>query len=176
MQALFPATARRTKGIYDAAYLSQLEHMRVVSPANYAELRFWLEKALYQWSGLRAIRYPRGKEETALAALGCTGKDFDVYRAAKPADAVIVCYSGETAQALRAAELAGQQGLWADVCKMCVIHPLPGGLVDAWPATAPYCLQKRALQRAALASISARPCFAGDGTGTGATLRCLTLV
>ena len=55
----------------------------------------------------------------------------DVYRAAKPADAVIVCYSGETAQALRAAELAGQQGLWADVCKMCVIHPLPGGLVDA---------------------------------------------
>ena len=71
---------------------------------------FWLEKALYQWSGPRAIRYPRGKEETALAALGCTGKDFDVYRAAKPADAVIVCYSGETAQALRAAELAGQQG------------------------------------------------------------------
>lgn len=50
---------------------------------------------------------------------------------AKPADAVIVCYSGETAQALRAAELAGQQGLWVDVCKMCVIHPLPGGLVDA---------------------------------------------
>ena len=128
---LVPGDGETHQGIYDAAYLSQLEHMRVVSPANYAELRFWLEKALYQWSGPRAIRYPRGKEETALAALGCTGKDFDVYRAAKPADAVIVCYSGETAQALRAAELAGQQGLWADVCKMCVIHPLPGGLVDA---------------------------------------------
>lgn len=127
---LVPGDGETHQGIYDAAYLSQLEHMRVVSPANYAELCFWLERALYQWNGPRAIRYPRGKEDEALAALGCTGKAFDMYCAAGQADTVIVSYSGEAAQALQAAELAGQQGLWADVCKLCVIHPLPDGLTD----------------------------------------------
>ena len=81
-----------------------------------------------------AIRYPRGKEDEALAALGCTGNDFDMYPAKEAADTVLVSYSGETAQALHAAELAGQQGLWVDVCKLCVIHPLPDGLVDALAA------------------------------------------
>ena len=108
--------------------------MKVASPANYAELRFWLKKALYEWSGPRAIRYPRGKEDEALAALGCTGKNFDMYPAKEAADTVLVSYSGETAQALHAAELAGQQGLWVDVCKLCVIHPLPDGLVDTLAA------------------------------------------
>lgn len=127
---LVPGDGETHQGIYDAAYLSELEHMRVASPANYAELRFWLKKALYEWDGPRAIRYPRGKEDKRLADLGCSGQEYDIYRAKTPAKAVIVSYSGEAAEALDAARLAGEQGIAADVCKLCVIHPLPAHLAQ----------------------------------------------
>ena len=127
---LVPGDGETHQGIYDAAYLSELEHMRVVSPSNYEELRFWLKKALYEWKGPRAIRYPRGKEDKRLAALGCSGQEYDMYRAQAPADVVVVSYSGEASEALCASQLASEQGLAVDVCKLCVIHPLPEQLVQ----------------------------------------------
>ncbi len=78
---LVPGDGATHQGIYDVAFLSQLEKMQVVCPANYAELRHWLHRLLQQ-KGPRALRYPRGNPPPPLEALGCSGQPYDVWRGA----------------------------------------------------------------------------------------------
>lgn len=127
---LVPGDGETHQGIYDAAFFSQLQECCVVSPCNYAELTHWLEQLL-QRDGLRVLRYPRGGENETLASLGCSGRLFDVYPAPGPAKIALVTYGAETAPVREAARLAAQQGVFADVYKLAVIHPLPDGLCAA---------------------------------------------
>ena len=56
---LVPGDGETHQGIYDAAFFSQIG-FKVISPCNYAELRYWLPQLLQKESGPRVIRYPRG--------------------------------------------------------------------------------------------------------------------
>ena len=127
---LVPGDGETHQGIYDAAFFSELDSFQIVSPCNYAELAYWLERLLLE-DGPRALRYPRGAEDEALAALDCSGLEYDVFRAEGPADAALVTYGAQAKEALAAAKLAAQQGVCVDVYKLTVIHPLPQGLCDA---------------------------------------------
>ena len=125
---LVPGDGQTHQGIYDAAYLSQVPHMRIVSPCNYAELTHWL-RVLAGQNGPRALRYPRGAESSDLAELPCTGQEYDVF--SKPgARRAIVTYGALTQEALAAQDRLMQEGIAADVYKLCVIHPLPQGVRD----------------------------------------------
>ncbi|MEG2652252.1 MAG: 1-deoxy-D-xylulose-5-phosphate synthase [Ruthenibacterium sp.] len=127
-----PGDGETHQGIYDAAFLSELDGVEVVSPCNYAELTDWLDTLLQQ-NGPRAIRYPRGAEDVKLTALGCTRAPYDVYPAddTKKEKLAFVTYGGETAEVLEAAERLKEQGIQTDIYKLCRIHPLPDGLVEA---------------------------------------------
>lgn len=126
-----PNDGETHQGIYDVAFLSQVEDMKIVSAANYAELEYWLETLLLHERGPRALRYPRGAQEETLAALGCTQRPFDLYPAGGPAKAVLVTYGAETGEALAAQKLAAARGQAVDVCKLTVVHPLPAELLWA---------------------------------------------
>ena len=73
-------------GCFDALYLPQVPGMTVYCPANFAELRRMLRRALYETDGPVAVRYPRGGEgayytgcgSDALAELAQDGKDISV--------------------------------------------------------------------------------------------------
>ncbi|MEG1321724.1 MAG: 1-deoxy-D-xylulose-5-phosphate synthase [Ruthenibacterium sp.] len=119
-----PGDGETHQGIYDAAFLSQITGMRLVAPANYAELTHWL-LLLTKQNGMRAIRYPRGCEQAELAALGCSGDEYDVYPAAQKASIALVTYGSETLEARNAIALVEQDGIFVDLYKLCVIHPLP---------------------------------------------------
>lgn len=128
-----PGDGETHQGIYDAAFLSQLTGVTLISPCNYAELCHWTTQLLSQ-QGPRAIRYPRGGECETLAALGCTGKEYDFYPA-NTADTVkaktaIVSYGSETTEALAGAALLRERNAATDVYKLCQIHPLPQGLCE----------------------------------------------
>lgn len=127
---LVPGDGETHQGIYDAAFFSELDDFCVVSPCNYAELTHWLA-VLLQADGPRALRYPRGGEDETLAALGCSGRPFDVFAAPGTADTALVTYGAEAAPALDAARRAAGQGVFADVYKLTVIHPLPDSLCEA---------------------------------------------
>jgi len=49
-------------GMFDIGMLTQIPGMTVYEPANYAELKSMLHKAVYECSGPVAVRYPRGLE------------------------------------------------------------------------------------------------------------------
>lgn len=126
---LVPADGETHQGIYDPGYFSQIG-IPTFSPSNYAELEYWLEQLIKTMQGPRAIRYARGEEKPALAALGCTGNPYDFIRRTADACTVLVSYGAESEEIIRAADLLEQQGVAADCCKLVQIFPLPEGLCE----------------------------------------------
>lgn len=122
---LVPGDGATHQGIYDVSFLSQMEGMRVVSPANYAELRHWLGVLLREAAGPRALRYSRGAPAAALEELGCSGKEYDVLGSG--GKIALVTYGTLTEECLKAQQLCKEV---ADVFKLTVVHPLPQGLAE----------------------------------------------
>ena len=120
---LVPGDGETHQGIYDPAFLSQTG-MPIYSPSNYAELRYWLEQLLNSsLKGPRAIRYPRGGESELLASSGCTGKEYDQLVTNPKAKAVIISYSDEVEQMLKACAKLNEQRIECDGYKLVKIFP-----------------------------------------------------
>ena len=130
---LVPGDGATHQGIYDPGFFSSIG-IPVFAPANYAELRYWLTYLVREASGPRAIRYARGGEKPALAALPCTGKLYDVLEQTPGAEACLVSYGAETEEIIAARDLLQQQGVAADCVKLTRIFPLPNDLCDALAA------------------------------------------
>ncbi len=118
------------QGIYDAAFLSQLPNLKIISPCNYSELEYWLKELLNE-NGVRAIRYPRGAECEELAELSCTKNVYDVLDFDKEkAEIACITYGAQTLSAINAAKKAKEQNVDVHVIKMCQINPIPQNLID----------------------------------------------
>lgn len=126
---IVPGDGVTHQGIYDAAFLSQQHDMPIVSPANYAELEYWLEKLTTDYSTPRAIRYPRGKEDSRVKDLPCTKNTYNVFSEEKKSKIAIVTYGCETAEALEASKILNEKNENADVFQMVFINPISAKLV-----------------------------------------------
>ena len=112
------------QGIYDAAMLSSLKNFTVLSPSNYDELIFWLNR-LINMDGPKAIRYPRGKEDNRLSGYKCSGQTYDLITAENSRKSVLlVTYGREFADVLNAYHMLSSEGIDVDVMKLNVISPL----------------------------------------------------
>lgn len=122
---LVPGDGETHQGIYDVAFLSEVQSFVIMAPCNYAELTYWLEKLLNDYSMPRAIRYPRGGESPLLHSFPCTGNLYDKIFSAPEADTACVTYGREASEVYKACELAG-----ADGYKLLQINPLPASLAQ----------------------------------------------
>ena len=127
---LVPNDGETHQGIYDPAFFSQMR-IETYSPANYAELEYWLTELVQHGKSPRAIRYPRGEEKPSMSALGCSGNLFDFIDKQTDSDIALVSYGAETEEALAACDLLLQKGVRADCCKLVRIVPLPDGICQA---------------------------------------------
>ena len=100
-------------GVFDVGYLGSVPGMTIFTPASFAELRYFLRKAVNEEQGPVAVRYPRGGEgayqslRTEAAALLQSGDDI-----------TLVTYGILTNEAIRATEMLEQKGIHADLIKM----------------------------------------------------------
>ena len=76
------------------------------------------------------IRYARGGENPALAALPCTGARYDVLDPVDGARVALVSYGAETEEIIAAKDLLAQHGVQADCVKLTQLYPLPDGVCD----------------------------------------------
>lgn len=76
------------------------------------------------------IRYARGGENPALAALPCTGARYDVLDPVDGARIALVSYGAETEEIIAAKDLLAQHGVQADCVKLTQLYPLPVGVCD----------------------------------------------
>ena len=113
-------------GVFDVGYLGSVPGMKIFTPASFAELRYFLRKAVFEETGPVAVRYPRGGEgtyqalHTEAAALLHSGEDI-----------TIVTYGILTNEAIRASETLEQRGIHVDLIKMGQILPVDTDLILA---------------------------------------------
>lgn len=127
---LVPGDGETHQGIYDTAFFSQIG-IPVYAPANYEELRYWLRYLVREARGPRAIRYARGDQKPALAALGCSGNTFDRIETRPQARIALVSYGAQAEEIIAACDLLQQQQVSADCYKLVRLNPLPEGICEA---------------------------------------------
>ena len=111
-------------GCFDALYLPQVPGMTVYCPANFAELRRMLRRALYETDGPVAVRYPRGGEGAYYT--GC-GSDALADCLCEGTDCTVLSYGVLVNHALEAARRLEAEGISVRVVKLNRIAPLDGG-------------------------------------------------
>lgn len=107
-------------GVFDLAYLSSVPNMTVLAPASFAELEEMLERALFQFSGPVAVRYPRGGE--GIYTGSCGPDAAAVLR--QGGEITLVSYGIEINQVLEAAALLEGQDVQAEVIKLNQLTPM----------------------------------------------------
>ena len=127
---LVPGDGETHQGIYDTAVFSQVG-IPLYAPANYEELRYWLNFLVKQKRGPRAIRYARGEERESLAALGCSGALFDKIEERPGARVALVSYGVLAEEIIAACDLLQQKKVSSDCYKLVQLYPLPEGLCEA---------------------------------------------
>ena len=111
------------QGIYDAAFLNSIPDITVYAPSNYAELKAYMEKALYEDGGLVAVRYPRGKEESEPEDFVHSFGAYDVY-GEKEAEICLVTYGRISSFALSAVKELSEKGMSIKAIKLGRIKPI----------------------------------------------------
>lgn len=104
-------------GVFDVAYLREVPGMQVLCPANQAELRVMLRRAVLEMTGPVAIRYPRGGD--GLIQSVC---DQPVLREGR--HVTLAAYGTMINAVSEAASLLHQKGIEAEVVKLSAIKPL----------------------------------------------------
>lgn len=125
-----PADGETHQGIYDAAFLSQL-NIPVYAPSNYEELKYWLHEILQKGSGPRAIRYPRGGEQPCLTQYGCSHQEYDFLKQENGAEVLLISYAAELEAVLEASKKISEASTKCDVLKLVKVYPFTEKLVDA---------------------------------------------
>ena len=108
-------------GVLDVAYLRSVPGVKIFCPANFAELRSMMSRALYHETDPVAIRYPRGGEG-AFRTDASQGALVRV-REAAGYDVTLITYGVLVNEAVEAAEVLAQKGVRAQVYKVNEISP-----------------------------------------------------
>lgn len=114
------------QGIFDVPMLTAIPHIRVYSPANYAELIGCLRKAVHEDTGLCAVRYPRGREPKRCFD-GSGNIDFSHIPGG---NTLLVSYGRISAEVYTAAEQLRHEGIECGILKLTTIWPLADTVLE----------------------------------------------
>lgn len=111
------------QGLFDTAMLSTIPNVKIYCPAYFDEMKPMLEKCLYGYGGVAAIRYPRGSELYKPDGYVPTGNDYDDF-AQEGTDLLAVTYGRIFGHLCQAAERLHQNGTPVSMLKLGIVKPL----------------------------------------------------
>lgn len=111
------------QGILDSSFLNSIPGITVYSPTTYQGLRHCFEKAVYEDTGVVAIRYPRGQEKPIPQNINYISETYDVY-GNKNAKNAIVTYGRIFSHACIAKDMLEKDGKDFCVIKLNRIKPI----------------------------------------------------
>ncbi len=119
---IVPDDGETHQGLFDVSFLSTIPNTTIYSPSTYEELVLDMKQALYDDSGIVAVRYPRGSQ-TVVPSYKPDGKPFAYFRNGN-ARTLIVTYGRLFSHALNAVA-ALKEEMPLSVLKLNRVHPLP---------------------------------------------------
>ena len=118
------------QGVFDVAMMNAIPGVSILSPCYFDGLERALNAAVYDYDGVVALRYPRGGEGYRPDDYTIEDINYDLIGDGA-ADVLIVTYGRLFSQASQAVEMLRQQGIKADVLKLCRIRPIDPEAVKA---------------------------------------------
>lgn len=123
---IVPGDGETHQGIFDVPFLTTVPHTTIYAPSTFAELRMHLRQALYDVSGIAAVRYPKGGESATLADLA---PDYAPYTLLNDeGETLVITYGRLLGNVLEAANCAAEAGVKLSVLKLNRIYPLDAAL------------------------------------------------
>ncbi len=110
------------QGVFDIGMLQTIPNITVLCPASFAELSYAIRQAVYEYSGVVAVRYPKGSEGEYKDIL-CDAPTKIVSQA-PDAKITLVTYGTMINEVEKAAEKFNEMGISIDVVKLYQIQPL----------------------------------------------------
>ena len=111
------------QGVFDVSMMNAVPGVTIYSPCYFDGLSRTLRAALYDTQGAVALRYPRGGEGYRPDSYKTEGESFDLY-GGDAADILIVTYGRLFCEAAKAADTLRDDGIKANVLKLCRIKPI----------------------------------------------------
>lgn len=115
------------QGLFDAAFLKTIPNFKVFAPANYLELKLFLNRAIYQTNGPCAVRYPRGQQPLLPSDYTPQNEDYAFYGNGN-AKILLVTYGRLFANACKCYEALKAEGVDLAVVKLNCIAPIAANL------------------------------------------------
>lgn len=113
------------QGIYDVAFLSTIPGVSILSASSYHELRWMLKKAVYDYDGIVAVRYPRGAQPNDADDTTVAPALFQYHFSGDPSSVLLVTYGRTIHAVTKAAERLIRLGVGVSILKLNQIHPIP---------------------------------------------------
>lgn len=125
---IVPEDGETHQGIYDVAMLRAMPNTTVYAPANYRELSLHLRQALYDTSGIAAVRYPKGAEHPSLAEREPQYGSYE-YIDSKSRQLLLITYGRLFGNVLAVSQQRQRNAQPTSVLKLNRIHPLDEDVV-----------------------------------------------
>jgi 1-deoxy-D-xylulose-5-phosphate synthase len=120
---IVPDDGETHQGIFDVPFLSTIPNTVIYAPSTYEELSLNLGQALYDETGIVAVRYPRGGEFSVTPAYKPDGKPFTYFRNVH-ARTLIITYGRLFANAVETIGLLKEE-CPLSLLKLTRIYPIP---------------------------------------------------
>lgn len=115
-------------GVFDAAFLNTIPDITVLAPTTFNELRLAFSKALYDFDGPVAVRYPRGVDIPLPSDFATQFGDYDIY-GNENAKIALVTYGRCFGEACKAYEKLTENGKDVFLVKINTIKPVNNNAV-----------------------------------------------
>lgn len=114
------------QGLLDVPMLTTIPNTVIYSPSCYSEMKMCMKKAIYNETGLAAVRYPRGSEKVEFSEYHLTTEHL--YIREDNSDTLIITYGRLYNEAYKAQQRLKKDGISCDILKLTKIYPLENDL------------------------------------------------
>ncbi|HAN44480.1 MAG TPA: 1-deoxy-D-xylulose-5-phosphate synthase, partial [Ruminococcaceae bacterium] len=113
------------QGVFDVPLLSCIPEIAIYSPANYEELKYSLNKAVYDNNGVCVVRYPRGPQIEYDNAYAFTPDEFNFINQQGNNQTIIVTYGRIYGEVCKAHKLLEEEKICCGILRLNKIAPIP---------------------------------------------------
>jgi 1-deoxy-D-xylulose-5-phosphate synthase len=122
-----PDDGETHQGIYDVAMLATIPNVTMYAPSNFKELDLHLRKAIYDTTGIAAVRYPKGGEEAVLTDYEPVDQPYVLDEDGK--ELLLITYGRTYGEVLALCRRYREQGKSVSVLKLNRILPVADEIV-----------------------------------------------